>query len=429
MNTYHITALQDAINALRQHPRIDHAVASLRQRKQLVVSALRDAVLAQIKTFSNSANPELMSRLDSHGAEQFDEVLRLLSGGTPDDFAFVQNHARWSATERLALEMNLHVYRCGHRVYLQHIRDAMREVKGDDENSDGLDSAINDFSFEYVDAISTVLTTNYIEQIQAMSALAYEREAELMNLLLDGYDESDARIAAILRRAGYLSQRHTFCVVNAQSVNANEMSNPERARRLARAVEQCIDAETAKSLIDIRGDRVVCVYAGVRRVSGWTAEAGSLASRIAANLQDLGTAVVLGVSGDVSSTAQVPNAAIQAGIALQNAGVENRVVEFRSLPLRQLMIHLSSNQLPSLMPQWSAVLYQANDKASGVLQQTLWAYAQANMNALKAAARLDVHPNTIYARFQKVRELTGLDPRSFDQLNDLLTVFQVRLRG
>jgi len=74
-------------------------------------------------------------------------------------------------------------------------------------------------------------------------------------------------------------------------------------------------------------------------------------------------------------------------------------------------------------------LYQADDKARGVLQVTLTAYAQANMNALKAAARLDVHPNTIYARFQKVRDLAGLDPRVFDQLNDLLTVFQVRARS
>ena len=429
MINYHITALMDAISALRQHPHIEATLARLRDQQDAIVNDLRTTVLAQISSFEQSANPEVWMRLDSHGREQLDEVLRLVGGGAVDELNFVQAHARWSATEHFPLEVNLHVYRCGHRVYMKHIRDALRSVSDQREQSDSLDEAVSDFCFEYTDAISTVLTTTYLEQVTEMSALALERETELMNVLLDGYDESDARVASILRRAGYLSQRHHFCVLVAQSVDANEMANPERARRLAAAIDGCVDAATARSLIDIRDGRVICVYAAVRRVSGWTPESTSLFSKISAKVQNLGTAVIVGLSSDARSTAQVPNALLQANIALQTASVDRRVVEFQSMPLRELMIHLSTKQLPPLMPVWASALYQADDKARGMLQRTLTAYAQANMNALKAAARLEVHPNTIYARFQKIRELAGLDPRAFDQLNDLLTVFQVRTRS
>lgn len=429
MIDYHITALSDAISSLRQHPQIEAALSAIREQQAPIINELRVMVLAQIENFAESANPEALLRLDSHGTDQLAEVLRLLGGGALDELSFVQAHARWSATERFPLEVNLHVYRCGHRVYMGRIRDALRAVTQRQDQTDSVDESVSDFCFEYTDAISTVLTRTYLEQVTELSALAQDREAELMNVLLDGYDESDARVASILRRAGYLSQRHSFCVLIAQSVDANEMANPERARRLAIAIDACVNADIARSLIDIRDGRVICVYAAVRRVSGWTPETGSLASRISTKVQNLGTAVLVGISSDARSTSQVPGAVHQASIALQTAGVDRRVVEFQSVPLRELMIHLSSRQLPSLMPPWAGALYQADDRSRGALQRTLAAYAQANMNALKAAARLEVHPNTIYARFQKVRELAGLDPRSFDQLNDLLTVFHVRVRN
>ena len=44
----------------------------------------------------------------------------------------------------------------------------------------------------------------------------------------------------------------------------------------------------------------------------------------------------------------------------------------------------------------------------------------------KAAARLELHPNTVYARLNRIRELSGLDARSYHALTDLLTVAEAR---
>jgi sugar diacid utilization regulator len=44
------------------------------------------------------------------------------------------------------------------------------------------------------------------------------------------------------------------------------------------------------------------------------------------------------------------------------------------------------------------------------------------MNVLQAAQLLGVHPNTLYARFQRIFDLTGLQPRVFGALATLLVV-------
>ena len=50
------------------------------------------------------------------------------------------------------------------------------------------------------------------------------------------------------------------------------------------------------------------------------------------------------------------------------------------------------------------------------------ALAAADLNVQEAARALKKHPNTIYARIERVRALTGLDARRFDGLNELLLV-------
>lgn len=52
------------------------------------------------------------------------------------------------------------------------------------------------------------------------------------------------------------------------------------------------------------------------------------------------------------------------------------------------------------------------------------------MNVLKAAEKLSVHPNTIYARLQKILDITGLEAHSYHALSELLIVADCRdLKG
>jgi sugar diacid utilization regulator len=62
----------------------------------------------------------------------------------------------------------------------------------------------------------------------------------------------------------------------------------------------------------------------------------------------------------------------------------------------------------------------ADTKARGKLTATLKAYAGADMNVLQSAKLLTVHPNTIYARMQKIEDLTGQDALSYNALTEML---------
>ena len=51
------------------------------------------------------------------------------------------------------------------------------------------------------------------------------------------------------------------------------------------------------------------------------------------------------------------------------------------------------------------------------------------MNVLKAEQLLSLQPNTIYARLQRILDISGLDARSLYPLIDLLIVCDCQLRG
>ena len=488
---FRFTPLLDALQALRRCPQLVPAVAQLRLRSDELLAELQHCVLAEVPAFTASQDPDTLAQLALHGPQQLAEMMRLLEGGALDELRFAADHARLRAEHRFPLQAVLHAYRCGHRVFVQALRRALLRTAsnlagasdlpagpaphlpanpGPGAEPDlalavltaptgpaaaaaaataataataaaaataataaaaaaGLQAALSDFAMEYTDAISSVAAAAYAERSGELAEQAEQQGEQLLTLLLDGYDESDARVAALLRRAGYLEWRQTFCVVLAQSVDASEMASPSRARRLLEAIDQLLPPALARRLTGLRDGRVVAVLSAMRRTSGWTAPGPSLAARVATELATAGNAVLVGISADASSTSRIPGAHRQALLALRMAGIGQRVVQFAATPLPRLMIHLAGEELQRLLPAWAASLYAADDLADGLLMRTLRAYADADMNVLKAAARLAVHPNTVYARLQRVSEITGLSARSYHALTDLITVAEARSGG
>jgi hypothetical protein len=424
---FRITTLIEALDRLRGSRLLPAAVAHLCQHAAALLAELRDNVVAEVPAFTASHDPVTLEQLAVHGPQHHAEIVRLLEGGPVGDLRFVREHAQLRAEHRFPLEAILHAYRCGHRVFARWLQQGMVLADPAAEDARAFLAGLADFTLEYTDAISSVATAAYAERTRQLSEAAEDQRAELLNILLDGYDESDARVAALLRRAGYLQGRQTFCVVLAQSVDATEMASPSRARRLAESIDELVPQTLARRLIDVRDGMVIGVLSGVRRTSGWTAPAAPLAARVARELATAGNAVLIGISGDVASTSRIPSAHRQALLAMRMSGITHRVVEFAATPLPRLMIHLAGEELQRLLPAWASSLYDADDKLAGVLMHTLRAYADADMNVLKAAARLSVNPNTVYARLNRVSEITGLDARSYRALTDLLTVADARV--
>ena len=413
-----VGSLGGTLQSLARLGVIPRASQPLEQTAPDAARTLRESILAEEPAFRASGNPELLPELDQHVGAHTAELARLFAGGHPGDLAFVRDLARLLAEQHFPLEAFLHSYRLGHRVLSHWLREAVLAAKP--RRSDDAISAVADFAIAYTEAISTLATSEYVAHTRRIAEAGSDQKTGLLSLLLAGYDESDQRVAQILKRAGYLEQRQTYCVAVVQSANPAEMEQTARAERIVAALADAIAPLPVRLLAGIRSNLVVAVFSDKRRQSGWTAPQADLALRLVPRLEILGPAVLVGLSADHPSTAFIPKAFQEAGIALGLASVGKRVVRFSDLPLRDLLVHHGSGQVQSLLPFWAGAFRHADQKADGVLLETLRALADCDMNVQAAARKLGRHPNTITARLERIRDLTGLDGGRYHDLGELL---------
>jgi len=403
---------------------VPQAAVSLNRGIRKVGDSLRKAVIIEIPAFSASANPQILPDLDRHAGEHLKEIERLFGGGKVGNFEFVRAHAHQRAEQRFPLEATLHAYRCGHKVLSRWMRDAALAAVTD--NSERVIAAVADFAIEYTNSISTICAAEYVTRTRVLAEAEGDRRTELLNILLSGYDESDGRVARLLKRAGYLEQRQSFCVALAQSTDPLEMENPARGQRIVEAIAEAVAAMPIRTLIGIRNNVVTAVFSDTRRLSGWTAPQARLAARIQSALLVLGPAVLIGISTDQPSTSFIPKALHEATVALDFASAAERVMQYSDLPIRRLLLHRATDYVQPALPIWTTNLASADVKAGGALVKTLRAFADADMNMQKAARALNVHPNTLYARIQRINDLTGLDGQRYHDLVELLLAADCR---
>lgn len=424
MADYHINALNEALSRLRESPSLAAAVQYLAARVDAINTELHKTVVAEIPAFSESRYPDILPELSRHGPEHSHEILRLLGGGLVGDFEFVREHAKRRAEQRFPLEATLHAYRCGHKVFLRWMRKATLASAPSPADAQQIAAAIADFTIEYTDAISTTAAGSYASHTGLMADVAGDQRAQLLNILLEGYDEADGRAAKILRNAGYLERRQVYCVAIAQAIDPAEMINPARARRLADAIGEVMRKVRVRQVIDLHNNKVVVVMADIARASGWSAPRSELTNRAATALTLVGPAAIIGISNDAPSTSRISSAYQEALLALEFADVSRRVLRFCDIPVLRLLSHLAGEDFRRTLPPWTWEFIAADDKAGGVMTATIQAYADTNMNVLKAAEALGVHPNTLYARLQKIFDVTGLDAKSYHALTELLIVVE-----
>ena len=411
-------SLLQVLTVLSRAGVIPNAALALKNSAQGASAELRDTVRAEIPAFTATGNPEIMPQLAQHASEIVQEVLRLFDNGEVGDFQYVRAHAHLRAEQHFPLEATLHAYRCSQKTLSRWLREIVVDSKL--SSSESPVSAIADFVIEYINAVSAIMTLEYVVHAQALAEAEGDLHSELLNTLLSGYDESDARIAQLLKRSGYLEQRQSYCIVIAQSANAAEMQNPARAQRIVSAITEAVSGTSIRVLAGIRNDLVTAILSDKRRQSGWTAPQADLTKRILPRLLVLGPAVLIGISSDHPSTSFLQKALQEATIAIDFASVSKRVVRFGDLPLRDLLIRRGSDYVRSAQPAWTDDFSIANSKANGALIQTLRAVADADLNIQKAARILAKHPNTVYLRIQRIKELTGLDGQHYHNLNELL---------
>lgn len=413
-------AISNALQILR------HAGVMARIESRLIPLAeqtshqILDCILDEVPAYSTSANPDILPALRSHIDEHVTTLAKLVSARSDTDLDFVRQHASRSAEQKFPLDAVLASYRCLHKIVAVWIRDTALQSADETAQMRRVVAAASEFTAEYIGAISTIMTSDYVAETRALAEAEGDQRNELFTLLLSGYDESDSRAAQLLRRTGYLEQRQSFCVVVAQSVNAVEMENAARAQRMADAVADSLRDLPIRVLVGVRNNLVTVIVSATRRQSGWTTPQSLLADRMVLPLRAVGPAALIGMSSDAPSTSHIPGALREARLALDCASVADRVMPYARIPFRDMLIKVAAEELRGAVPAWVSDFTAANEKSRGTLITTLKAYAEADMNVLKTAKTLSIHPNTIYARMQRINDITGLNPLSYNALTELL---------
>ena len=415
-----MTRLAAAVQRLREAGVPRTVGTALRASQGQAAASLSQTVLGEVPAFGASRNPDLLPELEQHLAQHLDAVCELCAGRPPGALDFVRDHAWRRAAQKFPLDAELAAYRCLHQAMLAWLQETALQSADPSAQMRRVVAAVADVTNEYISSCSTLLTSEYVAHTRLLAEAEGDRRTELFNLLLGGYDEADQRAAQLLDRAGYLEQRQSFCVVVARSVDPREMENEARAQRMADAVAAAVRKLPLRVLVGVADNLVTVIVSGTQRASDWTAPQTLLAERVLPPLRTVGTAALIGVSTDAPSTSHIPTALREAKFALDFASVGERVVSFARVPFRDMLVRVASEQIQSALPAWVDALLAADKKSRGALLGTLRAYADADMNALKAAAALQRHPNTVYARMQRISDVTGLNPLSFNALSDLL---------
>ena len=422
-----MTALKTALQPLRDAGVVPAIGERLREGIPLALQRLVRDTTGEVSAYSETANPDVIPDLRQHFGAQLLAVCNLLGETGSRELEFVREHAERRAAQRFPLDALLQSYRCLHRMLSQWIRDAALEIANEDAHVRRVVAAVTDFTIEYTGAVGSIATSSYVSHTRRLAEAEGDQRSALLNTLLDGYDESDQHAARLLRQSGYLQQRLSYCVAVARSVNPAEMENAARAQRMADSISDILDRNPVRHIVGVRDNHVVVVMSATRRMSGWTAPQSRLADRVYPELRKVGPAALIGLSNDVPSTSHIPRALEEARLAIEYADVANRVMPFASMPFQKLLVSVARSDLRTAMPAWLESFVAADSR--GRLAATLAAYADCDMNVQRASKALSVHPNTIYARIQKIDDITGLNALSYHALTEMLLALECHASG
>ena len=138
-------------------------------------------------------------------------------------------------------------------------------------------------------------------------------------------------------------------------------------------------------------------------------------------LREEGVPLALGVSLPAHGVAELPRAFAEARAALECVDGDDGVAALPLMsPLRYLTLSAPDTARRLVDPRLRTFLEEDRGRG-GALRDTIRALAETDLKLGVAAARLQVHPNTLLYRVRRIQERTGRNPRRVADLLELLT--------
>lgn len=396
------------------------------QRESAVAAAMRRAVLAEVPDYPGSGDPSLLEEVQEHSLVHVRAFLAAARRGRPPlavELDFVRDRAVQRARQGMPLAAVLHAYRLG----LREISRALVELSAQQDVPRETVLEVAAWAMAYTDAISLAATDAYTRAEQRRRADVERERRDLLEDLLAGREvdgrgeelgvDLRAPLAVVVAGPPVTSAPRSGAAVPGPAGAPRELApDHESLRRAAQAFERQAGSAPRSAFVVLHHGHVVAL-APIGR--GGIADLRNRVGRALGALARAGhDSLAAGISLPLATLADVAHGHIEATRALRHAPA-GTVVALSDVRLFDYLIEHAGATARRIVPDWAAALDHD-------LVVTLRTFAAHDLNAAQTAPALNVHPNTVRYRLDRVRALTGRDPRRFLDLVDLLAAVALR---
>lgn len=194
-------------------------------------------------------------------------------------------------------------------------------------------------------------------------------------------------------------------------------------RSFVRLMEQVLSPTTFGHLVDIRNGEVVvivCRDGDAARALMKALQQSGFPKRVSK-----GHSTRVGLSLDTNDVADLPRAFEEARTALDFAGPARPLMHFAAIDLSDFLVRRADSAAMRLLPGWVARFQLQNDAQATDFSRTIRAFADCSFNVKRTAQRLGVHTNTVYFRLNRIKKITGVDPRTYSGITSVLTALRL----
>jgi hypothetical protein len=402
-------------------------VADLRDRMDEIWRGTFELLQRESPEYRNSVDDDFTKESKGHCNELLKAIIAIAAGATDrsavDPFDFVRTHAEWRARHRVPLTASLHAYRLAHRTYWGMTREALSRHAKQDETIRSL-TMLSDFWIELFDHVGAVLAEAHDGEERRIVGQSTRTYVGLIDDLLRGAEPRETEARRLSALCGIRAGAPLAIVVARPlpSGNGTQLDLDVTLRSFVRLVEQVLSPALFGKLVDIRNGEVTAIVCS----NGETSRGVLAALRrngFARRANGLATAV--GISLDTTELARLPEARQEARLALEFASAAQPLMHFSDIDLPDYLIRRADAAALRLIPERARRLSAADGDKSRELSRTIHAFADANLNVKQTARRLGVHTNTVYFRLNRIKNLTGIDPRTYSGTSLLLTALRL----
>ncbi len=341
-----------------------------------------------------------------------DNIAANSASPTPEQLSALQELFARRPHQGVALPSIQHAF----RLFGEEVFEALAAC-AEPEHPEELQAAIRGGAIvmRFAHELISVVTQTYLDELEDVSG---DREI-VSRSLLDAVLAGRAASASSVRDARILGidlLEENVVIVARAPVGDDDLADPteQRPRTLRRAAKILREnvlrhADAAGALVGVREGEVVCLCPAP--TPGDAERATQAAHDAAAQLDVLGMSV--GVGHWCQQSTDVPAAyseAREAAVFAMRTGERDHAVVYDDVLVDHLL--RANENAGRVIAAALDPLREYDALRNAALVDTLRAYIDAGFSATRAARAMHVHNNTILYRLDRIRRLTGRDPRT-----------------